>query len=165
MKIFDTSSIVCLLKEIDEPGVLDICETLGYDIYVTAEVYEELQENEETFKKFQSYGKFGVLPKDNTGCVDKIRKRHIQLHDGEASIICACERLKANNIPFWCIIDEAKARKVAESKNLSLTGIIGLLLWEYERDELNSDDLQRIKRELRASPFRISDNILNHLDV
>lgn len=164
MKIFDASSIVCLLHEIEEPGVLDVCETLGHDIYVTAEVYDELKASTETFAKFEKYGKIGILPKDDNGCVEKIRRRHIQLHDGEASVICISERLKANNIPNWCIIDETKARKVAESKHLSLTGTIGLLLWEYEKDKLNCDDLQRIKEELRQAPFRISDDLLNLLD-
>lgn len=163
MKIFDTSSIICLLKEIDEPNVLDICETLGHDIYITANVHDELMKNTLTYKKFQEFRKIKVLPKDDADCIDKLMNRYRWMHNGEASVICAGQKLKKNGVPVYCILDE-KARKVSRDKGLSTTGTIGLLLWEYEKNKLNGDDLKRIKDEIQKSPFRITGQLLNLLD-
>lgn len=163
MKIFDTSSIICLLKEIEEPCVLDICETLGHDIYITAEVHNELQKNPQTYKKFQEYGKIGVIPYDNTKYINHYKKRYIWMHDGEASVISIGHYLKEQGVSFYCIIDE-KARRISRENGLSTTGTIGLLLWEYEKNKLSKEDLKRIKNKLQRSPFRIGKELLDLLD-
>ena len=163
IKLFDASALVCLLKEIDEPGVFDICETLGHDAYTTEEVLTELKDNPITYQAFMKYGKIHVLPKINDQDIKKLRKRHIWMHDGEASIICMGEYLKAHDIPAYCIIDE-RAREISKQKDILTTGTIGLLLWEASKNKLSANDLQRIKHELKESTFRISDNLLNLLD-
>lgn len=163
MKIFDTSSIVCLLKEIEEPNVLDVCEILGHDIYITETVHSELIKNIKTYKKFQEYGKIKVLHLDDAECISSLKRRYVWMHDGEASIICAGQYFKKQGVTFYCILDE-KARNISKEKGLTTTGTIGLLLWEYEKSKLNSTDLNRIKEKLQNSPFHISENLLNLLD-
>ncbi|MDD4455803.1 MAG: hypothetical protein PHI67_10915 [Candidatus Methanomethylophilaceae archaeon] len=45
MKIFDTSSIVCIFREVQYPRILDVCKGLGYRLSITPQVYEEIKEN------------------------------------------------------------------------------------------------------------------------
>jgi predicted nucleic acid-binding protein len=168
MKILDASPVICVLKEIKEPKIFDICETLGHELYVTKEVYEELKKNERTFKKFQEYGKIAILPSDKlpfdiTKAIDSYKKRYPWIHDGEASVICVGHYLKDNNIPFYCIIDE-KARNISKEEKLPTTGTIGLIIWERDKEKLGADEIDKIKKELRDSPFRINEVLLKKLD-
>lgn len=162
MKLFDASSLICLLREIKESGVLDVCDILGYNLYTTHEVYEELKNNKETYHLFNEYGKIGVLPQVDKSKVEELKRKYIWMHDGEASVIIAGEYLKEHEIPLYCIIDE-KAREVSKKHNLQTTGTIGLILWEYESNQLSKTDLSRIETEMRASSFRISENLLRLL--
>ena len=41
MKILDASSVICVLKEIEEPDIFHICEKLNHELYITKEVYED----------------------------------------------------------------------------------------------------------------------------
>ena len=62
MKIFDTSSIICILREIRFPKALDTCIKRSYRLTTTRQVYDEIQKNPETFQAFTNYGKFTVIP-------------------------------------------------------------------------------------------------------
>ena len=163
MKIFDTSSIVCLLKEIDESNVLSICEILGHDTYITKSVESELTKNPQTYKKYLEYGKIKVLNYDYNEKIESLKKKYPWMHDGEASVICAGEQFQEEGIQYYCIIDE-KARSISNKNGLKTTGTIGILLWEYERQQLSRDDLRRIKQELQNAPFYLSEELLNKLD-
>jgi len=163
MKLFDASSLICLLREIKERGVLDICSVLGYELYTTYEVYEELKKNKETFQLFNEYGIIGVLPQVDADKIEKLKHKYVWMHDGEASVIINGEYLKEHGIPLYCIIDE-KARKIAKNRNLPTTGTVGLILWEYDREQLSKTDLLRIEKELKESSFRITDDILRLLE-
>lgn len=162
MKLFDTSGLVCLLKEIEEPGILDTCDELGHPVYITKAVYDELRKNPETFQKYQNYNKITVLPEDNKTCINALKKRYPWIHDGEASVICMGKYLKENEIPAYCIIDE-RARKISREKEIPTTGIVGLILWEAEKNKLTEQDLKRLQTKLRESPFRISEKYLSLL--
>jgi len=162
MKILDASSVICILKEIEEPRIYRICEKLNHELYITKEVHEELQKNELTYKKFQEFGRIRILNSDYPDEIETLKKRYIWMHDGEASIICAAKILIQANIPFHCVIDE-RARKVAQKMGIPATGTIGLILWEKERGQLVIDYLQEIKTKLSESPFRLSKDLLELL--
>lgn len=162
MKILDASSVICVLKEIEEPDIFHICEKLNHELYITKEVYEELKKNEITYKKFQEFGRIHVLNSNYNEEIEILKKKYIWMHDGEASIICAAKILIKANIPFHCIIDE-RARDVAKKMGIPATGTIGLILWEKEKGKLVVDDLQEIKTKLEESPFRLSKDLLELL--
>ena len=61
MKIFDTSSIVCIFREIEYPKILDICDDLGYRLSITSQVYEEITENPETLRCLEKYGGVEII--------------------------------------------------------------------------------------------------------
>lgn len=162
MKILDASSVICILKEIEEPRIYHICEELNHELYVTKEVHEELRKNEVTYKKFQEFGRIQVLNSDYQDEIKMLKKRYIWMHDGEASIICAAKILLQANIPFHCVIDE-RARDVAKNMGIPATGTIGLILWEKDRGQLVADYLQDVKMKLSESPFRLSKDLLELL--
>lgn len=59
------------------------------------------------------------------------------------------------------VIDDGKARKVAEKLSIKLTGTIGLLMKAEEKGIIESS--YEIALKLREAGFRISDNILKEL--
>ena len=69
MKIFDASSIVCLLREANFPKAFEICKKHGYDLFVTKQVYEELEKNPETFKLFKACKGFSVIDDVDEQCL------------------------------------------------------------------------------------------------
>jgi len=162
MKLFDASGLICLLKEIDEPQILDNCTELGHPIYTTQEVYSELQSEKETFQKLQQYGKITVLPEDNKDCIVNLKRRYPWIHDGEASVICMGQYLKENNRSSYNIIDE-RAREISKHRDIPTTGIIGLILWQSEKNKLTEQDLLRLQTKLRNSRFRVSESLLTKL--
>ncbi len=96
MKIFDTSSIVCLLREAECPEAFEICKKYGYELGITKQVYEELKENPETFDLFQSHTNFVILDDVHENCLSKISDRYPWMHKGELSVVCAGINKKNN---------------------------------------------------------------------
>ena len=164
MKLLDASSVICILKEIEEPRIYHICKALGHELYVTKEVHEELEKNEITYTKFQEFGMIHILNVDYADEeIKQLKRKYPWMHDGEASMLCAGNLLLKANISFYCVIDE-RARKIAKRKNLPTTGTVGLILWEKEKGQLEKKDVQEMKRKLDASPFYLSQACLEALD-
>lgn len=159
LKILDTSSVVCVLKEIQYPKLFDLCIDQGHKLCITKECHNELMQNPETYQRFQEYGKIDIFGKELTGCVKTYRRRYPWIHDGEASVLCLGRELTGEG---YCIIDE-KARNVGKDSGILTTGTIGLILWEKEKDLLSKEELIMIKDRLEASAFRVTKTLLDML--
>jgi len=159
MKIFDTSSIVCLLREIRFPKALDTCTGCGYHLTTTQQVYDEIQENPETFQEFIRYGKFSVIPVNDEPCFEKLSKRYPWLHDGEISVLCLGMQKERQHARYICIIDE-RARTLKDKLHIRIHGTIGLLLWQKDRGELSKSECHVLYKRLKESSFRITEDIL-----
>jgi len=163
MKIFDTSSIVCILMEAKCPKVFDVCKKHGYELCITKDVYNELKRNPETFKRFQSFSGFTILDDIDDSCTTKLSKRHPWLHSGELSVLCAGFLKSKKNENYHCIIDE-RARNLKEKYKLNINGTIGLLLWQRDQlFEISSYECSKLYDNIKKSPFRINENILAEL--
>jgi hypothetical protein len=55
------------------------------------------------------------------------------------------------------LLDDGKARTVAEFMGLNVTGTVGVLLQAYQKGFL--DDLKQVLEDLRSGGFRISDEV------
>ena len=162
MKIFDTSSIICLLREIRFPKALDTCIQRGYCVTTTPQVYDEIRKNPETFREFTAYGKFSVIPVNDKPCFEKLSKRYPWLHDGEISILCLGLQKERQHSRYICIIDE-RARNLRDKLHICIHGTVGLLLWQKDRGELSVSECHDLYKRLKESSFRITENILTGL--
>ena len=163
MKIFDASSIVCLLREAHFPKAFELCKKHGYSLSITTQVYEELEKNPETFRLFQKCEGFSVIDNTDEDCCSKIAKRYPWLHKGEISVICAGIEKKQSGNYYHCIIDE-RAKKLRSKYDLKINGTIGLLLWQKEQlNELTNTECREIYENIKCSSFWIKENILQEL--
>lgn len=159
MKIFDTSSIICLLREIRFPKALDTCIHRGYRITTTQQVYDEIRKNPETFREFNRYGKFTVVPVNDEPCFKRLSKRYPWLHDGEISILCLGLEKERQRSRYICIIDE-RARNLKDKLHIRIHGTIGLLLWQKGYGALSTGECHDLYKRLKESSFRITEEIL-----
>lgn len=163
MKIFDTSSIVCLLREANYPKALEICKKHGYSLSITKQVYEELKKNPETFKLFTACEGFLVIDNVDKQCMSRISKRYPWLHDGEISVLCVGIDKEQSGDSYHCIIDE-RARQLRSKYGIKVNGTIGLLLWQKEKlNELTSLECKEIYDSIKCSSFWIKEDILKEL--
>jgi predicted nucleic acid-binding protein len=162
MKIFDTSSLICFLREIGFPKALDTCIGRGYRLTTTQQVYGELQKNPATFRAFTAYGKVSVIPVNDDPCFAKLSKRYPWLHDGEISVLCLGLQKEREHARYICIIDE-RARTLKDRLHIRIHGSIGLLLWQKKCRDLTGDECHDLYKRVKESSFRITDDILAEL--
>lgn len=159
MKIFDTSSIICLLRDAGFPKALDTCIRRGYCIATTRQVYEEIQKNPETFAAFKAYGKISIIPVNDKPCSTRLSKRYPWLHAGEISVLCLSLQKEQQHERYIAIIDE-RARKLKDPLHIRIHGTLGLLLWQKEHGELSKGECHDLYKKIRESSFRIPEDIL-----
>jgi len=140
--IFDTSALIALEK-IDLLPI--VCRIYDKIILPEAVIHE-----------------FGKLPFDCystrkvEGKLIKLLMGDLNLGKGESEVITL-----ANEIKGTVVIDDAKARKVAENLGLEVTGTIGILL-KAEKLKLIESAYAKAK-ELKDKGFYLSDELLEAL--
>jgi len=159
MKLFDTSSIICLLRDAGFPKALDTCIRRGYGVATTRQVYEEIQKNSDTSVAFKTYGKFSVIDVDDDPCFTRLSKRYPWLHVGEISILCLSLQKEQRHERYIAIIDE-RARNLKGTLHIRIHGTIGLLLWQKDRGELSTGECHDLYKKIGESSFRIPEDIL-----
>ncbi|MDC8000643.1 DUF3368 domain-containing protein [Aequorivita todarodis] len=140
--ISDTSCLISLNKL----GLLHLLKLLYDKITITPEVKLEwgkplpnwFIENHAENKELQS-------------------KLEGKLGKGEASsIVLALEQQ-----PSIVIIDEIKARKIAQTYNLEIIGTLGILILAFKNGSLNN--LENTLLQLKSNGFRVSDALLQNI--
>ncbi|MEA2076141.1 MAG: DUF3368 domain-containing protein [Euryarchaeota archaeon] len=86
------------------------------------------------------------------GDVSKLRRYGLGL--GEGSILLAARREDR------LVLDDANARRFAESKGLRFTGLIGLLVAAVRNKKLKREKGTEVLNKLARSDFRISSDLL-----
>jgi len=162
MKIFDTSSIICILREIRFPKALDTCAKRGYQLATTQQVFDEIKRNPDTFREFTSYGKFSIILVNDDPCFKNLSKRYPWLHDGEISVLCLGMQKKQKQARYICIIDE-RARTLNDKLQIRIHGTVGLLLWQKDHGEISPSECDDLYNMFRESSFRITEDILAEL--
>ncbi|NLX38123.1 MAG: hypothetical protein GXY73_01215 [Methanothrix sp.] len=167
MKIFDTSSVICILSEICSPKILDICIKNGYSIAIPSPVFEEIKKNKKTYSMLQNCNPFVILNDFDKVEYEKLLRRHPELHEGEVSVICCALHRMRNGDRHYCIIDETAARKFVGSdgscSSLKLTGTVGLIYWEKDRLDLSKQECKDIYNSFENSGFWIKQSIIGGL--
>ena len=150
MKIFDTSSIICILREIKFPKALDTCTKRGYQLATTQQVFNEVKRN------------FAVIPVNDDPCFRKLSKRYPWLHDGEISVLCLGLQKKKEQVRYICIIDE-RARTLKDKLQICIHGTVGMLLWQKDKKEISDTECHDLYNRFIKSSFRITKDILVEL--
>lgn len=131
MIIFDTSSIIYLLREAYFPRAFEISKEQRYDLAITEQVYDELEKNPETFNLLNSCKDFLVIHNVDEQCISRISKRYPWLHEGEISVLCACIDKEKSGENYKCIINEI-AGQLGPKFGIKANGTIDLLLGQRE---------------------------------
>jgi predicted nucleic acid-binding protein len=167
MKIFDASSVICILQDIRSPKILEICKKNGYSIAISSIVFDEIKKNRKTFEIFKKYNSFEILNDFDQSEYERMLNRYPGLHEGEISVICCALRRMRNGDRHYCIIDETAARNVVQSdgscRGLKLTGTVGLILWEKNKTDLSKLECKDIYESFTKSGFWIKKSILEEL--
>jgi predicted nucleic acid-binding protein len=134
--ISDSSCLIAL----DNIGMISILKDLYENIYITPEVYSEFGQSIEDWIE--------IKPVENKNYVLLLN----QLVDlGEASTIA----LSLELIDNLMILDDKKARTVANNLNLKFTGLLGVILKAKQQQIISS--VSDILNKLKSVNFRISD--------
>jgi len=159
MKVFDTSSVICFLREIRFSKALDTCISRGYQLAVTRQVFDEIQRNPNTLREFTAYGKFTVILVNDPPCFNRLSKRYPWLHDGEISVLCFGLQKERAGSRYICIIDE-QARNLKDKLHIRIHGSVVLLLWQKDCGDLAPGECHHLYKMFKQSSFRVTDDIL-----
>jgi predicted nucleic acid-binding protein len=161
-KIFDTSSLVCILKEIAYPEILGLCTRDGYEIIVPQLVYDELEKNPESFAKLSALGSYTIVPVD-PACCAQLKKRYAWMGDGEISVFCDGLSREGRGERYYCVLDDNRAKIKGRSLSLRATGTIGLLIWQKQKGAVSQQESEEIHRRFLNSRCYIKSDILDEL--
>lgn len=142
--IADTSCLI-VLSNIEQ---LKILRQLYGNIVTTPDVEREYGETLPDWVEIN-------YPKDKTRQV----LLELQLDKGESSAIALALEIPDSIL----IIDDYKARKIAEQLQLKITGTLGILIKAKQRGFLKS--IMPIVKKLKSSGFRISDDLENDIKI
>jgi predicted nucleic acid-binding protein len=135
------SNTSCLIV-LDNIGMLDVLKELYGKVFITEEVSKEFGKTVPNWIEVRKVSDNKYL---------KLMKNFVDL--GEASTIA----LAVETDDIIIILDDLKARKLAQKLNLKITGTIGVLIKARKKNIITST--QEVLNRLRNEGFRISDEI------
>lgn len=140
--ICDTSCLIIF----DKIKKLDLLKLCYQNIYITPEIQNEFGKSLPTW--------INVKEVKNISTQKTLMQN---LGPGEASVIAI-----GMEIPNCLIvIDDLKARKVAKSLRLKITGSLGILI--KAKEDGFTKKLKPILKEVEATDFRLSEGIINKI--
>ena len=135
------SNTSCLIV-LDNIGMLDILKELYGKIIITRQVKDEFGENVPEWIEVEE-----VNDKKYMELVEKF----VDL--GEASTIALAVEKNESIV----ILDDMKARKLAQKLNLKMTGTIGIIIKARKKNIITS--IAKVLNKLKKDGFRISENL------
>lgn len=135
------SNSSCLIA-LDNIGMIDLLRQLYGNIYITGEVAQEVGIDFDSWVEVKSIKDRNYL---------KLLNDMVDL--GEASTIALSIEF-SNSI---MILDDLKARKLAERLKLNFTGLLGVILKAKKKGVISS--VRQVLQKLKSAGFRISDKI------
>lgn len=157
VSVVTNSTPIIGLASIDQ---LDLLSRLFEKVYVTREVYNEVAGDTEN-----RVGADGLKRQIQEGCIilyDIIDNKFVELmfgrlHRGELSVMVAAKELGIS----FVLMDDASARKTAESFSLVPIGIVGILKLAKMNGFLL--EIKHLLDKLMENNFRISLKLYNEI--
>ena len=153
--VSDATPIISFLKI----NRLDILGKLFGGVLLPEAVYEELTSNQdflEEAEQVKSCEFFKRVSVSNNNAVG-MRMRITGLDLGESEAIVYSDENKSDLL----IVDEVRARHVATTMKLRITGTVGIWIAANENGLLNKEDALACAEILRMSKRHISETLLN----
>ena len=149
MRILVDSSTLIALSKI---GELDLLKDIFGTIYITTAIEKEVLTGDfpETEVLKEAIGEW-IDVMDYEGDARELRK--YGLGHGEASLLLALKREDK------LVLDEANARRYAESMGFAFTGLIGLLVAAVRSKKLTKERAIAVLDRLARGDFRISSDL------
>ena len=148
MKIVANSSPLIALAKIEKMNLLK------YDIVIPKAVFDEITKpKKEHRKRLHKWGKDRIVEVKDKRAIEYLE---IILGRGEAEAIVLAEEINADAV----LIDDLKARKIANLRGLKVIGTIGILLNAKEKGIIKK--VKSLLDELIKKKIRISKELYNH---
>jgi len=145
---------------VPEPIIIDTSSLIALErsnlLQIPCEIYSEVIIPDSVIKEFGKLSFPCLSVRKVESNIIKLLVNDLNLGKGEADVIAL-----ANKTGLKVIIDDSKARKVAENMGLNLTGTIGILL-KAERLGLIDSAYKKVM-ELREKGFYVSDVLLKDI--
>ena len=141
MKILDSSPVIAFYTELNEPDMLHKFIELGYELRIPESVFKEIENGRtsDTLKSNIANGNIEIIASLPEKEILHFKNRYPYLGKGEIEVILLWLKLKTSVDKNFCIIDDKKARKIAEKHNVVFTGTIGLIELLLKKQAINKD--------------------------
>ena len=143
-----------------EPIIVDTSSLIALEkinlLQILCKIYKEVVIPESVIKEFGNLSLPGLSIRKVESNLLKLLITDLNLGKGEADVIAL-----ASQTGLKVIIDDSKARKVAENMGLKVTGTIGVLI-KAERLGLIGSAHDKV-RELREKGFYVSEELLEDI--
>lgn len=148
-KIFDTSSLIMLISEINKSKVFKILIDLGYKPELPISVYGEIKQQFEEVRRLLDDGNIAVLNQIHTEKFIKLKNRYPQLGNGELEVLSyGLYYQEIGDENYYCILDDGLSRRIAEKIGIKFTGTFGLLNYLCKNDCFSNDEIEYINSKL-----------------
>lgn len=158
MKILDSSPVIAFYTELNEPDMLHKFIELGYELRIPESVFKEIENGRtsDTLKSNIANGNIEIIASLPEKEILHFKNRYPYLGNGEIEVILLWLKLKTSVDKNFCIIDDKKARTVAEKHNVVFTGTIGLINMLLKKQAINKDKREKLINKLSSSRFRMN---------
>lgn len=154
--VSDTTPLISLLKI----GRLDLLQNLFDTVQIPQAVFNELTSNSafsDEAQEIQSCPFIHIHTVDEKDTALLHRTTGLEL--GECEAIILTETLHAD----LTLLDEVRAREVAQQMGLRIMGAVGILELAYKHGDITKDDIREYIAVLRASGRHIGDWLYERL--
>jgi predicted nucleic acid-binding protein len=156
--LLDTSVIIAFCTECKRPYLFEKLTENHFDLFVPIGVANEIKQSDKSYSEFQKLlhkKTIVILEKLDENEIKTLNNKHPYLDRGENEVILQGLKAKKKNIQYNCVIDDRRARKVAQDYGLNLIGTIGLLENMHRGNIISSSELASIIHDLKSSGFWI----------
>lgn len=157
-KLLLDASFIILLYELKYLHILKTLSNNNIEIVITKQVEQEIGNIAKDIKSYDKDGiNLGVVVNDTL--YKKIKEQYLGLGKGEVSILSYY--LSETDGEYCCIIDDNRARSVAESLGVIKHGTLWFIEKILENEMLCLDEACELLKSIRDTSFRISYTLIN----
>jgi predicted nucleic acid-binding protein len=148
--------IIAIVKEINHSWLFDKILQLHHELFIPFSVYDELLDSDSKNKcdELINNEKLEICRLNTKSEIKDFQKSYPYLGKGECDAMLQLEKLTKNGKEGYCILDDKRARRVAESRNIRYTGLLGLLKLLECRDIITTNEYDESVTKLQGSNFR-----------
>lgn len=151
--VCDSSTLIALAKI----GHLKILKKIVKNLIIPPSVYEEVVIKGAGKSGSAEIGKAQWIEKRQASDRELVMRLNSILHYGESEAIALAKEIRADLI----ILDDDKARKVAISEGLRVTGLLILLIWAKEKGVIKK--VKPLIDKLKEEGFFISEDLYQNV--